>query len=98
MVARWVLTLWDGTEVSRQVSELEEAVKGYEWADITKVKLIDQSGLKRDFVAYNWDEAARYYELSTNVAEKYIWMQATETLGKCFKKLKKAKITEVIIL
>jgi len=98
MAVRWVLTLWDGTEVSRQVSDLAEAVKGYDWTDITNVRLIDQSGLKRDHVAYNWDEAARYYELSTNVAERYIWLQASEAFNKCFKKLKRNKVTEVTIL
>lgn len=98
MGARWILTLWDGTEVSRQVSDLAEAVKGYDFADITKVRLIDQGGLEKMYVAYNWDEAARHYELATNVAEKCIWLQATESLSRCYKKIKKKKITEVVIL
>lgn len=101
MGARWILTLWDGTEVSRQVSDLAEAVKGYEWPDITNVRLIDQNGLDITYIAYNWDEAARHYELATNVAERCIWENASESLGRCYKRLKKSlvtKITEVTIL
>lgn len=98
MGTRWVLTLWDGTEISRQVPDLAEAVKGYEWSDITKIRLIDQDGIERDCIAYNWDEAERYYELATNVAEKCIWMQAAEAFSRCYKKLKRKTITEVIIL
>lgn len=98
MSVKWILTLWDGTEVSRQVPDLAEAVNGYDWDDITKVRVVDIDGIDRRFIAYNWDEAARYAELATNVAEKYIWMQASKAFNKYFRKLKMHKIKEVTIL
>ena len=101
MRVRWILKVygdWEDTEISRQTSSLADAVRGYRWDDITSIRVIDNDGLEKGWCETELFEAGRNAQLATNVADRCIWDSVEDSLQMLYKKLKKKKVKECIIL
>lgn len=98
MKTRWLLKLWDGTEVSQQVHGLSDAVRGYYWDDIVSIRVTNKNGIDQAWCETALSEACRRAERAANVADKCVWNSVVDGLWALYIKIKKKKIKECKIL